>query len=273
MISRLLLSCFALSGTLAAQSLTFLQMSDPQFGMYTENKSFAQETANFEFAVATANRLQPAFVVITGDLINKPGDRAQTAEYHRIVRKLDRRIPVYNVAGNHDVDNDPTPESLAYYRKHFGRDYYSFRAGGVVGIVLNSSLLKSPAKVPGEAENMEAWFRAELARAKREGARQILIFQHISLFLKTADEPDQYFNIPLETRKRYLQLLHENGIRHVFAGHYHRNEEGKDGDLEMITSGPVGKPLGGAKSGFRVITIDADALTHKYFEFGDLPEK
>src|SRR5207248_9382061 len=39
----------------------FLQMSDPQFGMYSANKDYAQETVNFEFAIATANRLRPKF--------------------------------------------------------------------------------------------------------------------------------------------------------------------------------------------------------------------
>ena len=33
----------------------FIQMSDPQFGMFAENKDFSQETINFEFAIATAN--------------------------------------------------------------------------------------------------------------------------------------------------------------------------------------------------------------------------
>ncbi len=55
----------------------FIQLTDPQFGMFTGNAGFEQETANFEFAVATANRLKPAFVVVTGDLVNKTGDEAQ----------------------------------------------------------------------------------------------------------------------------------------------------------------------------------------------------
>lgn len=58
------------AGTLAAQ--TFIQMSDPQFGMFTKNASFEHETVKLEFAIANANRLKPAFVVITGDLINDP---------------------------------------------------------------------------------------------------------------------------------------------------------------------------------------------------------
>lgn len=59
-------------------------MSDPQFGMFTKNASFEQETVNLEFAIASANRLKPAFVVITGDMINNPASAAQAAQYNRI---------------------------------------------------------------------------------------------------------------------------------------------------------------------------------------------
>ena len=58
----------------------FIQLSDPQLGMFTDNRDFAQDAANFEFAVAAVNRLKPAFVVVTGDLVHKPGDAAQIAE-------------------------------------------------------------------------------------------------------------------------------------------------------------------------------------------------
>ena len=75
MIRRILLA-LAFAATLAAQ--TFIQMSDPQFGMFTENKGFEHETANFEFAMAAANRLKPAFVVLTGDLVNAAGDKVAT---------------------------------------------------------------------------------------------------------------------------------------------------------------------------------------------------
>src|SRR5436190_12089820 len=145
MIIRRILSGLALAGTLAAQ--TFIQMSDPQFGMYAKDTGFEHETVNFDFAIATANRLKPAFVVVTGDLINKAGDAAQGAEYKRIAAKLNPAIKLYSVAGNHDVGNEPTPESLALYRERFGPDYYSFRAGDIAGFVLNSSLLKAPEKV------------------------------------------------------------------------------------------------------------------------------
>ena len=73
MTMRRLFLALAWAGTLAAQ--TFIQMSDAQFGMFPKNASFDHETVNLEFAIA--NRLKPAFVVITDDLINDPGSVAQ----------------------------------------------------------------------------------------------------------------------------------------------------------------------------------------------------
>ena len=250
----------------------FLQMSDPQFGMYADNAGFAHETANFEFAIATANRLKPAFVIVTGDLINRPGDPAQAAEYKRIAARLDPAIPLYSVAGNHDVQNEPTPASVAAYRERFGPDYYTFRAGGMAGFVLDSSLEKAPKEVAAEAAKQEAWLRAELVKAKQDGVRHLIVFQHHPFFLKDPAEPEQYFNIGLETRRRYLALLHEFGVQWVFAGHYHRNDYGRDGDLQMVTTGPVGKPLDGGKSGMRIVTLKNGVFEQRFVDFSDLPE-
>ncbi len=258
------------AGALAAQ--TFIQMSDPQFGMYSKNHGFEHETANFEFAIATANRLKPAFVVITGDLINEGSNAAQAAEYKRIAARLDPAIRLFAMPGNHDVENEPTKDSLARYRERIGPDYYTFRMGDVAGFVLNSSLLKAPRNVPGEAAKMESWLQAELAKAKREGVRNLIVFQHIPFFLTDPNEEEKYDNLPLDTRRRYLKMLHEYGVHMVFAGHYHRNADGHDGDLEMITSGPVGMPLGGAKSGLRIVRVSGGTVTQRYFDFGDLPD-
>src|ERR1019366_4963872 len=202
MIRRILLA-LAFAATLGAQ--TFIQMSDPQFGMYAENKGFEHETANFEFAVAADNRLKPAFVVLTGDLVNAAGDAAQIAEFKRVAGKLDKSIRLFLMPGNHDVGNEPTEESLAKYREQFGPDYYTFRVGDMTGIALNSNLEKGAQNVPGEAAKMEAWLRTELAKARRDGAKHVIVFQHIPFFLKDADEADRYENVPREIRQRYLK--------------------------------------------------------------------
>jgi len=137
--------------------------------------------------------------------------------------------------------------------------------------VLTSNLEKGADKVPGEAAKMEKWFRDELERVKLTGVKHIIIFQHIPFFLKTPDDKDEYFNIPKPVRERYLHILHEYGVQQVFAGHLHHNDLGRDGDLEMVTTGPVGMPLDGGKSGLRVVTVKDGAVTHKFYDFGELP--
>ncbi len=257
----------------AAEPFFFIQLSDPQFGMFTDNKDFAQETANFEFAVATVNRLKPAFVIITGDLVNKPGDIRQIVEFLRIAARFDPRIPVYNVAGNHDIENVPTPDTISVYTNLFGPDHYTFRHGKFVGIVLNSTVIHSPQQAGGELDLQQRWLRDELARAREEGTGPIVVFQHHPWFLKSAGEPDEYFNIPRERRAPYLALFHEFGVKHLFSGHYHRNAIARDGDIEAVTTGPVGKPLGTDKSGLRVVIVRDQAIEHRYYQLGEIPSR
>jgi serine/threonine-protein phosphatase CPPED1 len=260
---------FACVSALPAQT-TFLQMTDPQFGFFTNNKAIDQEVANLEFAIASANRLKPAFVVMTGDLIHKAGDAEQIAAYKRIVGKLDPSIKLYAIPGNHDFSEPVTRESLAQYRAAFGPDYYSFRSGDIAGIMLNSTLMKDPKALPDETAKMEDWCRTELARIRQQGAGRILVFLHHPLFQKTADEPDQSFNVPLAVRSKYVALFKENGVKQAFAGHTHKDSVVRDGDLELIVSGPVGKPLGG-ESGLTIVKVTADAVTAKYYSLGNLP--
>ena len=259
---KLLSALLALAGFASAADLTFVQMSDPQFGMFAENRDFAQETVNFERAIAAANQLKPAFVIVCGDLVNQAGNALQIAEYRRIAAKLDHSIPLYNVAGNHDVGNEPTSESLAAYRKIFGPDYYVFRHDNFLGIVLDSSLIQHPKGAPEEAEKQYKWLEAELKKIPR-GTRAA-IFQHIPWFLKEPDEPDDYFNIPLGPRTKYLQLFEQYHLEYCFAGHYHRNAIGESPNFHVTTTGPVGKPLGPDPSGFRVVTVNGGKIDSTY---------
>ena len=264
-----------LAGLAAAPAAPFffIQLTDPQLGMTTSNADFAQETANVEFAVATANRLRPAFVIVTGDLVNKTGDGPQIAEYQRILGKLDPAIRAFSIPGNHDLGNEPTPETLAAYTKRFGPDYFSFTVGSFVGIAIDSCLIHTPKNVRAEAEKQDQWFRAELTRARHDGARHIVVFQHHPLFVNDVAEPGGYENIPPDARARLLDLFREAGVRHVFAGHYHQNALARAGDLQVVTTGPIGMPLRGAKSGMRIGVVTDAGIEHRYYDLGDLPNK
>lgn len=265
------LACVGAPAQAPTPPYLFLQLSDPQFGMFTADREFSQETANFEFAVANVNRLKPDFIVITGDLVNKPGDAPQIAEYDRIRAKIDPAIPVYEMPGNHDVENAPTPESLAAYRKRYTRDRYVFTHKNLLGIVLNSSLIHTPDKAPDAYAEQTKWLEAELARARATGARHIVIFQHHPWFLASADEPDAYFNIPLARRTPLLALFRRAGVRTLISGHYHNNAVATDAGFDAIVTGAVGMPLMGSQSGFRAFRVTDADITHHYFELGQIP--
>jgi 3',5'-cyclic AMP phosphodiesterase CpdA len=250
----------------------FVQLADPQFGFMDAG----QEAKNAEAAVAHVNRLKPRFVVVCGDLVHPPpgakGNAEKVAEFRRIFGKIDPSIPLVPVSGNHDVGNKPTPESLAVYRKEFGEDWFGFWAGGVRGLVLNSTLYHDPSGAPDEQKAQEAWFAKELEAAGKEKPRQLLVFQHHSWFLKAPDEADGYFAIPRERRAPALALMKSAGVRAVFAGHYHGNAQGRDGELEMVTSGPVGKPLRKDPSGLRIVEVHERELRHAYYALDQVPE-
>lgn len=250
----------------------FVQMTDPQFGFFNENKEFLKETVNFEKAIALANLLHPAFVIVTGDLINRKGDSLQLAEYKRIVAKLDPSIAIYHVAGNHDIGNDPQKKDIVVYRQQLGSDYYTIKYNGMLGIVLNSLYFKSPSGILKEAKAQDKWLHQVLQKAKKDKSQPILVFQHHPWFLNDPEEKDDYFNINKNIRDVYLPLFSAAGVKNIFAGHYHRNAIGKYGSMEMVTTGPVGRPLGKDPSGFRIVKVDGNQISHKYYDLDSIPD-
>ena len=274
----LLLGCSLFSGSAEqkvaasdSRPITFAVLADPQLGMYAKDDNFLQEKANLEFVVANLNRLHPDFVVVCGDLTNRTGDQAEIAAYKQIMQKLDPTIPVYDVAGNHDVGNLPTPSTLAIYRAAFGPDYYTFHYGNILGIVLDSSLIRSPDDVQEEASKQEEWLRSTLSHASPE--QQVIVFQHIPYFLKDADEKDQYFNIPSPTREKYLDLLSSYHVHLIFAGHYHRPAGGSDGSLTEVVTGAVGMPIGESSSGFRLVQVGPSGMKTEWYCLGKIPNR
>ena len=251
----------------------FIQMADTQFGNYANDEDFEKETELFTKAIEHANRLKPAFIVICGDLINRPGDPAQREELLRICSMLDKTISIYLVPGNHDVGDEPTQESIDWYREKISHDKYGFRYKGTYGIVLNSPVIDSPDNVPEAYDAQMLFLQKELRRADAGGYKHIFVFTHHPFFLESPDEEDQYFNIPIERRKTHLELFHEYGVEAIFSGHYHRNSYGVDGDIKMITTGPVGKPLGDDASGFRIVKVYPDSMRHAYYALNDVPDE
>lgn len=247
----------------------FIQLTDPQFGMYEGDKGFSIETELYEKAVEAVNRLNPDFVVITGDLVNNRNDRAQVAEFKRITSKIDKNIPVWYSPGNHDIGMPPADSAIRSFIKDYGYDRFSFRHKKNLFVGLNSCLIKSNS---GQlAESQYEWLKRELKKGKR--ADHIILFTHYPFFINSSDEPESYSNIPVESRNKYLDLFKENHVTAVYAGHLHSNVSSKYGDIDFVVTGSSGKPLGADSSGFRVIKVYPDRIESTFYTLNVIPDK
>lgn len=247
----------------------FVQLTDPQFGMFDNNAGFEKETALYEIAVAKINSLNPDFVVITGDFVNDQNSVSQINEFKRITAKINPSIPVYYSPGNHDIGQVPNEESLKKYKKNYGNDRFSFRHKSSSFIGFNTGLIK--AKLDKPEQEQFIWLSKKLR--KRRNSQHILLFTHYPFFNKTADEPTAYSNIDQEYREKYLRLFSNSRVTAVFSGHHHNNGLSTYENVQLVTTSSLGKPLGKAPSGFRIIKVYDDKIEYQYFGLKELPEK
>ena len=260
---------FLLFGTSIAQNnWFFVQITDPQFGMFTNNKGFEKETILYENAVTAINKLNPDFVVITGDFVHNQNSLEQINEFKRITSKIDKLIPVYYSPGNHDIGQVPDKKSLKKYKKNYGSDQFSFENKGSQFIGFNTSYLKAKQNKPEQKQYK--WLTKKLEKSG-EGAHTI-VFCHYPFYNKTIDEPEKYSNLGIEYREKYLSLFDEYSVDAVFTGHYHNNAINKYGEIELVTTSSAGKPLGDAPSGMRIVKVYKDKIEHEYFGFDKLPD-
>lgn len=246
----------------------FIQITDPQFGMFENNKGFEKETKLYEKAVKEINRLKPDFVVITGDLVNNQKDTVQIREFKRITSKIDSKVPVYFTPGNHDIGNVPDSISIAAFVNNYGYDQFSFKHKNSLFIGINSGIIKN--NLPTLEQKQYDWLLKTLAKGKK--ASHIMLFCHYPFFINSYDEPEGYSNIGVESRKKYLTLFATNKVGAIFSGHLHNNATSKYGNIQMVTTSTIGKPLGSAPSGLQIVKVYPDRIEHVYYGLNELPD-
>jgi serine/threonine-protein phosphatase CPPED1 len=270
----LIILILSLSGNSVAQSIPdetsffFIQMTDPQFGMHEENKGFDKETELYMKAVEEINRLKPDFVVITGDLVHDPDDESQIGQFKNLTGKIDPGIPVYMIPGNHDVGLVPDKESLKKYERNYGDDKFAFSHKGSLFIGMNTSLIKADLEKPEKRQFK--WLKKQLK--KGNSSSHILVFGHYPFFIKSFDETENYSNIQLNHRVKYLSLFKEHEVDAIFSGHLHNNAQAEYEGIQLTATSAVGKPLGKAPSGFRIIKVTDNHIEHAFYGLGEIPE-
>ena len=250
----------------------FIHVADPQLFWGTEE--------NWDLSIEWANRLRPAFVAVAGDMVNRWGvrekndpdsDEKMAQAYLKGARKLDGDIPLYHMAGNHDVCDRPTPETLAWYEERFGKVWYAFTHGNCFFVVLESNVFKDPGGAPDAAERQMEWLKKTLRESDSTGYAHKIVFLHHPMCLKDIDEDDGYFTLDGPVRKDLLALFHRHGVQAVFSGHYHRNVHVRDGGLELVTTSSCGSSLGDDPVGFRIVKVYPDRIEHAYYGFDEMP--
>ena len=261
-------------GSQPAEPYFFIQMADPQ--LYWGPLEFWKK------AIACANALKPAFVVVCGDLLNCHGsaakrdykkDEQRAKDYLDTAVGLDKRIGLYNLAGNHDVCNTPTPKTLEWYTRRFGKLWYTFGRGGDFFMAVESDLIKNPSGAPKVAGEQMGWIKKTLLSPAVKKARHRIVFMHHPMCLKKPDEPNKYFNLPPGPRTELLKLFAKARVRAVFSGHYHGNLYVKSGDIELVTTSSTGKALHKDPLGFRIVKVYPDRIEHNYYGYEALPKK
>ena len=119
----------------------FIQITDPQFGMFDNNKSFEKETILYETAVNKINKLNPDFVVIKGDFVYDPNVASQIEDFKRITSKINSKISLYYIQGNHDVGKSHNKTSVNKYKKNYESVKFSFDHKGSSFIGINSGFI------------------------------------------------------------------------------------------------------------------------------------
>lgn len=258
----------------------FVVAADPQLLWKQKDDS------NWRRTIKEVNRLGPDFMIVCGDLIQAPNNSkawdnpASVASFNKLAdiylaaaKDLKPTIPLYNVAGNHDVSQQPTEKSLAWYEERFGKAWYSFEHKNSLFVVLESNLLRDDAGAPDIARRQWQWLESTLEKTEKKDYDHKTAYMHHPMCIHSVDEKDGYFNMPQQPRAKLLDLFQKHGFKAVFCGHYHKNAYVKAGDLELITTSSCGVPLGKDKTGFRIVKVYPDRIEHDYFEFDKLPER
>jgi 3',5'-cyclic AMP phosphodiesterase CpdA len=196
-------------------------------------------------------RMKPDFVVGVGDMIEGySGDVAAIEEEWKEYLGLAGTftMPFYMVPGNHDIWDSTSAE---LYRKHVGEPYYSFDAGPIHFVVLDTGRWSTASSFP--QEQLE-WLASDLEE-NLEAEYKIVVY-HIPYWIETIAKgnPD-----PLH------DICTMHGVDAVFTGHYHVYFSGRYDDISYTGVGSSGggcEPgLTGLEYHFVWVTVDGDGIS------------
>ena len=235
-------------------ALRFIQISDIHFlenGSNTTFKMIGESPRLLDDAVNQINEQKDIdFVMITGDLIDKPFEKELKAVLPHI---QNINYPWYFAFGNHDrcvggyLDTNLYLKMLRDANSDFTFDnaYYSFVPKKGYRVIVLDDIITTEITSQGYIDEKQLkWLKKELDRSKNDTA---LIFMHVPLI-----EPFASPNHRLKNASQVMGLIesYKNPIG-VFQGHYHATRVVQhDNVLYINTPALVSYP-----NAFRLISV------------------
>lgn len=179
----------------------------------------------------------PDFVITTGDMVLRGSDEADWQRYFEVSTALLSQVPIYPVAGNHDLGRAGAEERRMNEvfslwpgppeRPSWGH-WYSFDVGKLHLLMLDSNSYS-------HREHRE-WVDKDLAAAKAAG-QTIVAAVHDGPYSRGLHRGNR---TAVDT---IVPLLRKYGVALLVSGHDHLYQRGEIDGLHYIVSGGGGAPL------------------------------
>ena len=237
-----------------ASSLKFAQLSDVHFlenGSNTTFKMIGESPRLLNDAIEQINEHNELdFVMITGDLIDKPFEK----ELRAVLPYLEKlNTPWYFTFGNHDRCVGGYLTTLVYLdllrnsneNFKFKKTYYSFEPKKNYKVIVLDNIITDSITSNGYMDEAQLkWLKKELDSSKND---TVLLFMHVPVV-----EPFASPNHRLKNAIVLKQLIesYKNPIG-VFQGHYHATKITQH-DNVLYVSSPA---LVSYPNAFRIVTV------------------
>lgn len=234
--------------------LKFVQLSDIHYvenGSNTTFKMIGESPRLLDDALEQINEQKDLdFVMITGDLIDKPFEKELKSVLPYITKI---NAPWYFAFGNHDRCVGGYLDTKLYMKMisevnpnyKFNTPYYSFNPKKGYKVIVLDDIITSEVTSQGIIDNIQLdWLKNQLDKAKND---TVLIFMHVPLI-----EPFASPNHRLRNASQVMGLIesYKNPIG-VFQGHYHATRVEQRGNVLYVnTPALVSYP-----NAFRLITV------------------
>lgn len=276
---RLFLYLFFLGGSATAQEappiLRFGLFADAQYADWPSESSrfYRQALQKLDTCVRYFNRQNVQFTINLGDII----DRKQSDLNAALVclSHLDREV--YHLTGNHDY-KEVTDNAALYRQLGMPADYYSFRKGNWVFIMLNTNEVAAYSNIKGTANEQELadmlerikqtgglqayrwnggisrkqleWLNNRLADCEKNGFN-VLLFSHHPLY------PQSEFTA-LNNMEILSTISDYTCVKAAFSGHHHHGAFGCYKGIPVITL--EGMVETEAQNAYAIVEITQDSI-------------